>query len=73
MKTNVKKTIKFQWSIHIFLLIIVIGVFLTNNLFAKTTKEIDANVDKDGKLAVFESSQPNLFQQRSMQEVWDSC
>jgi len=68
-----KKTIKFQWSIQIFLLIIVISVFLTNNLFAKTAKEIDANVDKDGKLAVCESPQPNLFQQRSMQEAWDSC
>jgi hypothetical protein len=68
-----KKTIKFQLSIQILLLIIVFSVFLTNNLLAKTAKEIDANVDKDGKLAFCESPQPNLFQQRSIQETWDSC
>ena len=64
MKTSVKKTIKFQLSIKIFFLNIVFSVFLTNNLLAKTAKEIDANVDKDGKLAFCESPQPNLYQQR---------
>ncbi len=48
MKANVlKKSSKIQWSIRISLLITLFSVFLTNDLLAKTAKEIDANVDKD--------------------------
>jgi lipid-binding SYLF domain-containing protein len=36
---------KNKWSIQIFLLITIIGVFLSSNLYAKTAKEIDASVD----------------------------
>jgi lipid-binding SYLF domain-containing protein len=46
MKTiALKKTIKIQWLLRIFLLIIVFNILLTNNLLAKTAKEIDASVD----------------------------
>jgi len=46
MKTTaLKKTIKIQWLLRIFLLIIVFNILLTNNLLAKTAKEIDASVD----------------------------
>ena len=38
-------SIKNKWSIQIFLLITIIGVFLSSNLYAKTAKEIDASVD----------------------------
>ena len=37
--------IKNKWSIRVFLLITIIGVFLSSNLYAKTAKEIDASVD----------------------------
>ena len=40
-----KKNIKIQWIFRIFLLSTVCSVFLTNNLLAKTAKEIDASVD----------------------------
>jgi lipid-binding SYLF domain-containing protein len=36
---------KIQWSIRVFVLLVVIGVFLSSNLYAKTAKEIDASVD----------------------------
>ena len=36
---------KIQWSIRVFVLLMVIGVFLSSNLYAKTAKEIDASVD----------------------------
>ena len=36
---------KNKWSIRVVLLITIIGVFLSSNLYAKTAKEIDANVD----------------------------
>ena len=36
---------KIQWSIRVFLLLMIIGVFLSSNLYAKTAKEIDASVD----------------------------
>ena len=36
---------KIQWSIQVFLVIMIIGVFLSSNLHAKTAKEIDASVD----------------------------
>ena len=46
MKANVlNRSIKFQWLFRIFLLVTVFNVFLTNNLLAKTAKEIDASVD----------------------------
>ena len=46
MKANVlKKSNKIQWSIRIFLLITVCSFCLTNNLHAKTAKEIDASVN----------------------------
>ena len=46
MKANVlKKSIIIQWPIRILLLITAFSVLLTNNLLAKTTKEIDASVD----------------------------
>jgi len=38
-------SIKNKWSIRTFLLITIIGVFLSSNLYAKTAKEIDASVD----------------------------
>ena len=40
-----KKNIKIQWIFRVFLLITVFSVLLTNNLLAKTAKEIDASVD----------------------------
>ena len=40
-----KNAIKTQWSISVFLFIMVISVFLSSNLLAKTGKEIDASVD----------------------------
>ena len=46
MKANVlKKSIKIQWSIRIFLLVTVFSFCLTNNLLAKTAKEIDTSVN----------------------------
>lgn len=46
MKSNVlKKSIKIQWSIRIFLLVTVFSFCLTNNLLAKTAKEIDTSVN----------------------------
>jgi lipid-binding SYLF domain-containing protein len=36
---------KIQWSIRVFVLLMVTGVFLSTNLYAKTAKEIDASVD----------------------------
>ena len=46
MKANVlKNSTIVQWSIRIFILITVFGVFLANNLQAKTAKEVDASVD----------------------------
>jgi lipid-binding SYLF domain-containing protein len=36
---------KIQWSLRFFLLLMIIGVFLSSNLYAKTAKEIDASVD----------------------------
>lgn len=46
MKANVfKKSIKIQWLIRVFLLITLIGAFLSSNLLAKTAKEIDTSVD----------------------------
>ena len=46
MKANVlNRSIRFQWPFRIFLLVSVFNVFLTNNLLAKTAKEIDASVD----------------------------
>jgi lipid-binding SYLF domain-containing protein len=41
----VKKNIKTKWIFRIFLLIMFFSVLLTNNLLAKTAKEIDASVD----------------------------
>ena len=40
-----KKNIKIQWIFRVFLLITVFSILLTNNLLAKTAKEIDASVD----------------------------
>jgi lipid-binding SYLF domain-containing protein len=40
-----KNPIKIQWSLRVFLLITIISVFLSSNLYAKTAKEIDASVD----------------------------
>jgi lipid-binding SYLF domain-containing protein len=46
MDANVsKKSTKIQWAIWIFLLITVFSIFLTNNLLAKTAKEVDGSVD----------------------------
>lgn len=46
MKTTLfKKSLKVQWSFRILLLVTVIGVFLTNDLSAKTAREIDVAVD----------------------------
>ena len=46
MNANVsKKSTKIQWAIWIFLLITVFSIFLTNNLLAKTAKEVDGSVD----------------------------
>jgi len=46
MKANVsRKSIKFQWAVRALLLILVFSVFLTNNLLAKTAKEIDTSVN----------------------------
>lgn len=36
---------KIRLSIQVFLLLMIIGVFLSSNLYAKTAKEIDASVD----------------------------
>ena len=38
-------SIKNKWPIRVFLLITIIGVFLSSNLYAKTAKEIDVSVD----------------------------
>ena len=38
-------SIKNKWSIRFFLLITIIGVILSSNLYAKTAKEIDTSVD----------------------------
>ena len=40
-----EKSFKIQWSIQVFLLIILFCAFLSSNLHAKTAKEIDASVD----------------------------
>ena len=46
MKSDVfNNSNKIQWSIRVFVLLMVIGVFLSSNLYAKTAKEIDASVD----------------------------
>jgi lipid-binding SYLF domain-containing protein len=46
MRTNpVKSSIKNQRALWILFLILVFSVLLTNHLFAKTAKEIDASVD----------------------------
>lgn len=46
MKANwIKKSIKIQSPIRAFLLITIIGVFLTGSLYAKTAREIDVSVD----------------------------
>lgn len=46
MKTDLfTKYIKIQWSHRVLLLITVMGVFLSSNLFAKTAREIDVSVD----------------------------
>jgi lipid-binding SYLF domain-containing protein len=46
MKANLfKKSRKVQWSFRILLLITVTFVFLSNNLLAKTAREIDVSVD----------------------------
>ena len=46
MKTDLfTKSIKIQWSIRVVLLITVMSVFLSSNLFAKTAREIDVAVD----------------------------
>jgi lipid-binding SYLF domain-containing protein len=46
MKSNlVNNSNKIQWSIRVFLLLMIIGVFLASNLYAKTAKEIDASVE----------------------------
>jgi len=46
MKTILfKKSISIQSPIRILLLITVFSIFLTDNLLAKTAKEIDASVD----------------------------
>ena len=38
-------SMKNKWSIRVFWVITIIGVFLSSNLYAKTAKEIDASVD----------------------------
>ena len=40
-----KKPLTIRWSLRILLLITVISVFLSTNLFAKTAREIDVSVD----------------------------
>ena len=40
-----QQSIKIQWSIRVFLLITLFGVFLSSNLYAKTAREIDVSVD----------------------------
>jgi len=46
MKTDLfAKSIKIPWSIRVVLLITVMSVFLSSNLFAKTAREIDVAVD----------------------------
>jgi len=46
MKTDLfAKSIKIPWSIRVLLLITVMSVFLSSNLFAKTAREIDVAVD----------------------------
>ena len=40
-----KKSFKIKWSIQVLLSITVICVFLSNNLIAKTAREIDVSVD----------------------------
>ena len=40
-----KKSIKIQWLLRVFLLIMVLSILLTNNLLAKTAKETDASVN----------------------------
>ena len=46
MKTQLfQKSIKIQWSIRVVLLITVMSGFLSNDLLAKTAREIDVSVD----------------------------
>ena len=46
MKANLlKKSFKIKWLIQVLLSITVICVFLSNNLMAKTAREIDVSVD----------------------------
>jgi len=46
MKTHLfKNSIKIQWSIRVVLLITVMSGFLSNDLLAKTAREIDVSVD----------------------------
>jgi len=46
MKANLlKKSFKIKWLIQVLLSITVICVFLSNNLIAKTAREIDVSVD----------------------------
>lgn len=46
MRSNLFKfSNKIQWSVQVFWVIMIIGVFLSSNLHAKTAKEIDASVD----------------------------
>ena len=46
MKTQLfQKSIKIQWSIRVVLLISVMSGFLSNDLLAKTAREIDVSVD----------------------------
>ena len=46
MKTDLfAKSIKIPWSLRVLLLITVMSVFLSSNLFAKTAREIDVAVD----------------------------
>jgi len=46
MKTDLfAKSSKIPWSIRVLLLITVMSVFLSSNLFAKTAREIDVAVD----------------------------
>ncbi|MGB5745786.1 MAG: YSC84-related protein [Desulfobacterales bacterium] len=46
MKTKLfKKSIKIQWSLRVVLLITLMSVFLSNDVLAKTAREIDVSVD----------------------------
>ena len=46
MRSNLFKfSNKIQWSVQVFWVIMIIGVFLSSNLHAKTAKEIDASVN----------------------------